>query len=494
MENSLIQRIKKSDVCQELARAGRVLRYSKKHLGRIVGASALLGLSACCDPNKPEQGFSQTAALVGDVGINYTATLENLASATRKTLHNGNLINTRTITGHIYSESILQNQKGQTCFVLEASGVKPDTTCVNVPDYASVLYTGRIPNIYTNDTATTTIDSIVDRNPEDNPVIATGITSLDNIVQSNLNGNEIKVFSGDSVKPYSIGINTRTATGILNQIVLNHQVSPDQIAFSSIIPGTNGNPPLEGDQVYTIFLDGTNLRKLTSGLQNITPSWSPDGQMVAFQNSGIDYSVYISNADGSGQRRLVQNSWSIMNPSWFPDGNRLVVIYTNLSTISGLGIVNEDGTGFNEIYRAPSGNILADPRISPDGTRIAFENNGKINIINTDGTNRIVFTNDSFISGAPRWLPNGSGILFRSNNTLSGEFDFCIKYFNGNLRQINIPGSELDPDISPEGNRIIYATMGSSIFNIINLNSSNVIGTITVPGLARFPTFRPRVR
>ena len=51
------------------------------------------------------------------------------------------------------------------------------------------------------------------------------------------------------------------------------------------------------------------------------PVWSPDGTQVAYVVRGEDSpSVYVANADGSGQPRKLTDG---DNPSWSPDGERI---------------------------------------------------------------------------------------------------------------------------------------------------------------------------
>ncbi len=70
--------------------------------------------------------------------------------------------------------------------------------------------------------------------------------------------------------------NLRTIPNVPNGRIDGISVSPDnkQIAFAL------------NDRIWLINMDGTHLRQLTeSGLNEVTPVWSPDGKYLAFQQS-----------------------------------------------------------------------------------------------------------------------------------------------------------------------------------------------------------------
>ncbi len=113
-----------------------------------------------------------------------------------------------------------------------------------------------------------------------------------------------------------------------------------------------------------VRLDGTAKRVIGEGG---APSWSPDGQRIAFMWDG---GISVSNIDGSDRRRIVA-SGSL--PAWSPDGRRIAYaagdvgkrfIYT--STVNGADV--------RQITRLTDSTHVTDdgPVWSPDGSWIAF--------------------------------------------------------------------------------------------------------------------------
>lgn len=58
-----------------------------------------------------------------------------------------------------------------------------------------------------------------------------------------------------------------------------------------------------------------------------SPAWSPDSKRIAFVRAdpGSLGAVWVMDADGSGQRRLIRADPSSDSPQWAPGGSRIVV-------------------------------------------------------------------------------------------------------------------------------------------------------------------------
>jgi len=85
----------------------------------------------------------------------------------------------------------------------------------------------------------------------------------------------------------------------------------DRIAFSG---STDGH-----FDIWTISSDGKNLYRITQDQgDNEDPCWSPDGRYIAFSSNrtGGNYHIYIANANGENQRRVIFSKGAQLSCSW----------------------------------------------------------------------------------------------------------------------------------------------------------------------------------
>ncbi len=142
-----------------------------------------------------------------------------------------------------------------------------------------------------------------------------------------------------------------------------------------------------------------------------TPSWSPDGALIAFTSyASSSPAIWVMNADGSGGRPVTVTDGQAADyfPDWSPDG-RIIVFQRNSSGPARIGIVSV-ADGSTRFFNLPGASY--NPAWSPDGQKIAVavrwpNADTDILIVDVDGAElaRLVRPGDDF---HPAWLPRST--------------------------------------------------------------------------------------
>ena len=82
-----------------------------------------------------------------------------------------------------------------------------------------------------------------------------------------------------------------------------------------------------GSQIWSVLPDGSEPQRLTTDGDNATPTFSPDGRLIAFSSGRSPRSVHeiwTMNADGSGQRQATHLGARAAYPDFSPSGAKIV--------------------------------------------------------------------------------------------------------------------------------------------------------------------------
>jgi dipeptidyl aminopeptidase/acylaminoacyl peptidase len=120
----------------------------------------------------------------------------------------------------------------------------------------------------------------------------------------------------------------------------------------------------------------------------------------------------------------------VSDPRVSPDGKRVAFVVGDVDlgvnkVINQIYVVGIDGSGLRQITSNPTSSTT--PRWSPDGKRIAFVTGGQIWTMDADGGHRDEVTRSSTGAAGPVWSPDGKWIGFTSEVYPDCNDDACNK-------------------------------------------------------------------
>jgi dipeptidyl aminopeptidase/acylaminoacyl peptidase len=173
------------------------------------------------------------------------------------------------------------------------------------------------------------------------------------------------------------------------------------------------DPSLNG--IYTVrSSDGGDLQRVTvnPGGDDCPSDYSPSGNRIVFtrESETTPRTVYTVRPDGSGLRQISPAGLNVnlCNGSWSPQGNEILLSahQPSFDYHSSMWVLHANGTGLRRIPAPDCGGLNADPAAvgcfnpswSPDGTKIVFgrqvdDQPRDIYTVNADGSGLFQVTN-----------------------------------------------------------------------------------------------------
>jgi TolB protein len=248
---------------------------------------------------------------------------------------------------------------------------------------------------------------------------------------------------------------------------------------SAAFPGSEGlivfgRETIAGDHtqtdLYTVRPDGTEVVRLTAtpNKNEFGASWSPAGDRLTFWRTPAPFgpgSVWVMSADGSNKRRLTSGI-DARDPAWSADGTRLV--FKNGSDLYTMRA--SDGGDLRQLTRGTP--IDFEPAWSPDGTRIAFSRGfeqgdaGNLYVLHL-ATHRLVrITSGAGYDHQVAWGPGGHRLVFERDFARRSEIVTIRPNGTDSKRLTSGPFFDLAPAYSPSGKRIVFSSdRDSSLFH-----------------------------
>ena len=229
------------------------------------------------------------------------------------------------------------------------------------------------------------------------------------------------------------------------------------------------SPSRDGKHIFAVGMKrrgelvryDTNSKQFTpflSGISAIHPSFSHDGQWVAYL-SYPDLTLWRSRADGTERLQLTSPPMEVQYPSISPDGTKVA-----FATHEELHVINMDGTSQREITREKRN--LPVPAWSPDGNSLVFD--GDIEEKHEDERISLQLKTIDLRNGRLSVIASakglGSALWISPDTIIAGNEDqtklLMLELSSGKLTQL-VSGIIVDWATSPDRKYLYYTTGGA---------------------------------
>src|SRR5262249_21529036 len=250
--------------------------------------------------------------------------------------------------------------------------------------------------------------------------------------------------------------------------IADPQIAPDGATVAFVRVSVNEKDNRYETAIYAVASSGAEApRRLTSGVRDTSPRWSPDGTRIAFVRQADQAGkpqVYVLHMDGGEARAITEVASGASNPAWSPDGRTIAF---------------NSSTGPDEVKK-PDEKAAAEHKTDVQVvTRAVYRANGNPAYVDTDHHAHIFtieasdsidrrpqpkqLTDGDFEERGIEWAPDGSRIYFVSTRVAEPYYEekgaevYAVPAGGGAITRIGaIDGSLGNLSVAPDGTRIAF--------------------------------------
>lgn len=236
-------------------------------------------------------------------------------------------------------------------------------------------------------------------------------------------------------------------------------VSPEGQWIAYTVSTIDSAKDKRNSDIWMVSWDGTQTVQLTSSPDNeSSPRWSPDGKYISFMAArlGGTSQVWLLDRRGGEAVKLTDVKNDIAGYSWSPDSKKLLLTMRDIKD-----------TSKNKV---PQPYVINKFHFKQDVSGYQYDTSRTHLYIFDMATKKTTqITNGIYNEANPKWSPDGTKIAYVSNHTEDPDrnenTDIWIIDTTKNAvatRLTSWTGGDADPQWSPDGKSIAYLRTGSN--------------------------------
>ncbi len=245
--------------------------------------------------------------------------------------------------------------------------------------------------------------------------------------------------------------------------VAGPQISPDgrQVAYALVT--VNAKHDGYETSIWTVATDGASApRRLTAGLRDGAPRWSPDGATLAFLRPKDGHpQLHLLSLEGGEAQPLTDLPKGAGPAAWSPDGK--TIAFTSSTTPEDLAKPDRKDDPKSDVRVITLAEYRSDDEGYVDPAEHAHIWTVPAAMPGDKAATAHQVTSGAFDENAPQWSPDGARIFFASDRVPESYYYapdnnyYSVSAAGGALDTVvNIDGPVFGPALSPDGKAVAF--------------------------------------